>query len=70
MCSWMFKLSEWANFSSYDVGLRSGSTASHILVCFISYIDLSYSYWCVKCHLLFYIVYIFQLHICIALFFR
>ncbi|KAM0921207.1 hypothetical protein ACQ4PT_007090 [Festuca glaucescens] len=30
---WMFKLSEWANFSSYDVGLRSGSTASHILVC-------------------------------------
>ncbi|KAM0921199.1 hypothetical protein ACQ4PT_007086 [Festuca glaucescens] len=28
---WMFKLSEWANFSSYDVGLRSGSTASHIL---------------------------------------
>uniref|UniRef100_A0A453GRJ7 Pleckstrin and Sec7 domain containing 2 n=1 Tax=Aegilops tauschii subsp. strangulata TaxID=200361 RepID=A0A453GRJ7_AEGTS len=29
---WMFKLSEWANFSSYDVGLRSGSTASHILV--------------------------------------
>uniref|UniRef100_A0A0E0JTW7 phosphatidylserine decarboxylase n=1 Tax=Oryza punctata TaxID=4537 RepID=A0A0E0JTW7_ORYPU len=29
---WMFKLSEWAHFSSYDVGLRSGSTASHILV--------------------------------------
>jgi phosphatidylserine decarboxylase len=32
MSRWMFKLSEWANFSSYDVGLRSGSTASHILV--------------------------------------
>ncbi|EEC72203.1 hypothetical protein OsI_05287 [Oryza sativa Indica Group] len=29
---WMFKLSEWAHFSSYDVGLHSGSTASHILV--------------------------------------
>ncbi|XP_072953356.1 phosphatidylserine decarboxylase proenzyme 2-like [Typha angustifolia] len=29
---WMFKLSEWVNFSSYDVGLRSGSSASHILV--------------------------------------
>ncbi|XP_031504197.1 phosphatidylserine decarboxylase proenzyme 2-like [Nymphaea colorata] len=29
---WMFKLSEWAHFSSYDVGLKSGSSASHILV--------------------------------------
>lgn len=29
---WMFKLSEWAHFSSYDVGLKSGSNASHILV--------------------------------------
>ncbi|XP_002459137.1 phosphatidylserine decarboxylase proenzyme 2 [Sorghum bicolor] len=29
---WMFKLSEWAHYSTYDVGLRSGSTASHILV--------------------------------------
>jgi len=33
MCSWMFKLSEWAHVSTYDVGLHSGSTASHILVC-------------------------------------
>ncbi|KAL0365108.1 UNVERIFIED_CONTAM: Phosphatidylserine decarboxylase proenzyme 2 [Sesamum angustifolium] len=29
---WMFKISEWAHFSSYEVGLRSGSSASHILV--------------------------------------
>nr|XP_034926912.1 COP9 signalosome complex subunit 3-like [Populus alba] len=29
---WMFKPSEWAHFSSYDVGLNSGSSASHILV--------------------------------------
>uniref|UniRef100_A0A6N2KIN9 Phosphatidylserine decarboxylase proenzyme 2 n=1 Tax=Salix viminalis TaxID=40686 RepID=A0A6N2KIN9_SALVM len=29
---WVFKLSEWAHFSSYDVGLNSGSSASHILV--------------------------------------
>ncbi|CAH9082028.1 unnamed protein product [Cuscuta europaea] len=29
---WMFKLSEWAHFSTYEVGLRSGSSASHILV--------------------------------------
>ncbi|KAL5215319.1 hypothetical protein ABZP36_004471 [Zizania latifolia] len=29
---WMFHLSEWAHFSSYDVGLHSCSTASHILV--------------------------------------
>ncbi|RWR90202.1 phosphatidylserine decarboxylase proenzyme 2 isoform X2 [Cinnamomum micranthum f. kanehirae] len=29
---WFFKLSEWARVSSYDVGLRSGSSASHILV--------------------------------------
>ncbi|WVY94636.1 hypothetical protein V8G54_033724 [Vigna mungo] len=28
---WFFKLSEWAHFSSYDVGIRSGSSASHIL---------------------------------------
>lgn len=28
---WMFKLSEWGHFSSYDVGLNSGSRA-HILV--------------------------------------
>lgn len=29
---WMFKLSEWAHFSSYDAGLNSGSSASHIVV--------------------------------------
>ncbi|XP_062208147.1 phosphatidylserine decarboxylase proenzyme 2-like [Phragmites australis] len=29
---WMFELSEWAHFSTYDVGLHSGSAASHILV--------------------------------------
>ncbi|CAI9103963.1 OLC1v1002562C1 [Oldenlandia corymbosa var. corymbosa] len=29
---WMLKLTEWAHFSSYDIGLRSGSSASHILV--------------------------------------
>ncbi|KAJ4824416.1 hypothetical protein Tsubulata_033282 [Turnera subulata] len=29
---WMFKLSEWAHFSSYDVGLNSGSSASYVLV--------------------------------------
>ncbi|XP_021909884.1 phosphatidylserine decarboxylase proenzyme 2-like [Carica papaya] len=29
---WIFKLSEWAHFSSYDVGLNTGSSASHILV--------------------------------------
>eukprot|EP00268_Persea_americana_P040740 TRINITY_DN4051_c0_g1_i1.p1 TRINITY_DN4051_c0_g1~~TRINITY_DN4051_c0_g1_i1.p1 ORF type:complete len:651 (-),score=103.53 TRINITY_DN4051_c0_g1_i1:858-2810(-) len=29
---WFFKLSEWAHVSSYDIGLRSGSSASHILV--------------------------------------
>ncbi|KAK6135369.1 hypothetical protein DH2020_030880 [Rehmannia glutinosa] len=29
---WMFKVSEWAHVSSYEVGLRSGSSASHILV--------------------------------------
>lgn len=29
---WMFNLTEWAHFSSYDIGLRSGSSASHILV--------------------------------------
>ncbi|KAF9610436.1 hypothetical protein IFM89_022347 [Coptis chinensis] len=29
---WMFKLSEWAHFSSYDIGLKSGSSASNILV--------------------------------------
>ncbi|XP_012436009.1 phosphatidylserine decarboxylase proenzyme 2 isoform X1 [Gossypium raimondii] len=29
---WMFKLSEWAHFSSYSFGLNSGSSASHILV--------------------------------------
>ncbi|XP_062175989.1 phosphatidylserine decarboxylase proenzyme 2-like isoform X2 [Alnus glutinosa] len=29
---WMFKLSEWAHFSSYDIGINSGSSASHILV--------------------------------------
>ncbi|KAK1323801.1 hypothetical protein QJS10_CPA02g00698 [Acorus calamus] len=28
---WMFKMSEWAHVSSYDIGLRSGSSASHIL---------------------------------------
>ncbi|PKU66688.1 phosphatidylserine decarboxylase proenzyme 2 [Dendrobium catenatum] len=29
---WMFKLSEWAHYSSYGIGLKSGSSASHILV--------------------------------------
>ncbi|XP_008808472.1 phosphatidylserine decarboxylase proenzyme 2-like isoform X1 [Phoenix dactylifera] len=29
---WMFKLSEWAHFASYGIGLKSGSSASHILV--------------------------------------
>ncbi|KAI3497464.1 hypothetical protein L1887_40087 [Cichorium endivia] len=29
---WMFKLSEWAHVSSYDAGLNSGSSASHIVV--------------------------------------
>ncbi|KAK9069550.1 hypothetical protein SSX86_011454 [Deinandra increscens subsp. villosa] len=29
---WMFKLSEWAHVSSYDVGLNSGSSGSHIVV--------------------------------------
>ncbi|CAM8899159.1 unnamed protein product [Rhodiola kirilowii] len=29
---WMFKLSEWAHFSSYEYGLNCGSNASHILV--------------------------------------
>lgn len=29
---WIFKLSEWANISSYDIGLKSGSVASHIVV--------------------------------------
>ncbi|XP_031114409.1 phosphatidylserine decarboxylase proenzyme 2-like [Ipomoea triloba] len=29
---WMFKLSEWANFSTYEIGLRSGASASRILV--------------------------------------
>ncbi|KAF5731954.1 phosphatidylserine decarboxylase proenzyme 2-like [Tripterygium wilfordii] len=29
---WIFKLSEWAHYSSYNVGLKSGSSASHILV--------------------------------------
>uniref|UniRef100_A0A804N7K1 EF-hand domain-containing protein n=1 Tax=Zea mays TaxID=4577 RepID=A0A804N7K1_MAIZE len=33
---WMFKLSEWAHFSTYDVGLYSGSTTSHILVCSVT----------------------------------
>ncbi|CAA3030919.1 phosphatidylserine decarboxylase proenzyme 3-like [Olea europaea subsp. europaea] len=32
---WMFKVSEWAHFSSYEVGLRSGSGASHILLIYI-----------------------------------
>ncbi|KAL0734968.1 hypothetical protein Bca4012_011178 [Brassica carinata] len=29
---WMFKLSEWTHLSSYDVGLNTGSNASHIVV--------------------------------------
>ncbi|KAK8948836.1 hypothetical protein KSP39_PZI006030 [Platanthera zijinensis] len=29
---WMFKLSEWVHYSSYDIGLKYGSSASHILV--------------------------------------
>ncbi|KAJ8444162.1 hypothetical protein Cgig2_030982 [Carnegiea gigantea] len=29
---WLFKLSEWAHFSSYGVGLNKGSKAAHILV--------------------------------------
>ncbi|KAH6557104.1 hypothetical protein KP509_1Z134400, partial [Ceratopteris richardii] len=28
---WMFKLSEWAHLSSYDIGLKEGSNSSHIL---------------------------------------
>lgn len=34
ICRWMFKLSEWAHVSSYDVGLNSGSSAHHIVVYF------------------------------------
>lgn len=30
-------MSEWAHFSSYDVGIRSGSSASHILVCIVAH---------------------------------
>ncbi|KAK4804901.1 hypothetical protein SAY86_004718 [Trapa natans] len=30
---WMFKLSEWVHFSSYDVGLNYGSSAANIVVC-------------------------------------
>ena len=37
LCRWMFKLSEWAHFSSYDIGLNSGASASHIVVCFLSW---------------------------------
>eukprot|EP00249_Psilotum_nudum_P020373 c27674_g1_i1 orf=474-2495(-) len=29
---WMFKLSEWAHISSYDIGLKSGPNARYILV--------------------------------------
>ncbi|GAQ86455.1 phosphatidylserine decarboxylase [Klebsormidium nitens] len=29
---WMFRMSEWAHWSSYDVGLHQGANASHILV--------------------------------------
>ncbi|KAK2986935.1 hypothetical protein RJ640_009078 [Escallonia rubra] len=29
---WMFKLSEWAHVSSYDIGLNSGSSAAQIVV--------------------------------------
>eukprot|EP00897_Mesotaenium_endlicherianum_P003965 jgi/Mesen1/3597/ME000020S03131 len=29
---WMFKLSEWANFSTYDTGIKEGRNTSHILV--------------------------------------
>ncbi|XP_057965569.1 phosphatidylserine decarboxylase proenzyme 2-like [Malania oleifera] len=29
---WIFKLSEWVHVSSYDVGLNSGASGSHILV--------------------------------------
>ncbi|XP_024521202.1 phosphatidylserine decarboxylase proenzyme 2 [Selaginella moellendorffii] len=29
---WMFKFSEWANLSTYDVGLKKGSNVAHILV--------------------------------------
>ncbi|ESQ54699.1 hypothetical protein EUTSA_v10024661mg [Eutrema salsugineum] len=29
---WMFKLSEWSHLSTYDVGLNTGSSASHIVV--------------------------------------
>ncbi|CAN1332336.1 Phosphatidylserine decarboxylase proenzyme 2 [Linum perenne] len=29
---WMFKLSEWTHYSSYDLGLNSGSSATHIVV--------------------------------------
>lgn len=31
-CRWMFKLSEWASLSTYDVGLKEGANAAHILV--------------------------------------
>lgn len=48
---WMFKLSEWAYFSSYDIGLNSGSSASHILVCtfltlfFLVLLSVLYLFW-------------------------
>ncbi|KAJ7556151.1 hypothetical protein O6H91_05G071300 [Diphasiastrum complanatum] len=29
---WLFKISEWVNVSTYDVGLKSGANAGHILV--------------------------------------
>ncbi|XP_020245911.1 phosphatidylserine decarboxylase proenzyme 2-like isoform X2 [Asparagus officinalis] len=29
---WILKLSEWTHFSSYDVGLKYGSSSSHILI--------------------------------------
>ncbi|KAF6170506.1 hypothetical protein GIB67_031914 [Kingdonia uniflora] len=29
---WLFKMSEWVRFSSYDIGLNSGSSAASILV--------------------------------------
>jgi len=32
----MFKLSEWTHLSTYDVGLNTGSSASHIVVSFLS----------------------------------
>jgi hypothetical protein len=48
----MFKLSEWAQLSSYDIGLKEGSNASHILVSIMAFRGDKFSiyamYWIVK----------------------